>query len=201
MELLIAIPLKPFGVAKARLGPVLNAGQRSRLGRAVAARTTAMAAKTGARVAVVTSDQEVSRWAERQGVDVIAETRISGLNAAADAAVAVARSEGRGWAMLHADLPLLEFEELEGALASWEQGQIVVAPSYNGGTSLIVGDGPFPFSYGPDSFHRHLSAAADRARVVVRRGLALDLDTPRDLETAIRINPQLAMMWNRVRAT
>ncbi len=197
MDLLIAIPLKPFGVAKARLGSVLDARERSRLGQAIAARTVVLAAETGAKVAVVTNDQEVAEWTARQGVDVIAEPETGGLDAAADAATAAAEGDGRGWAILHADLPLLEPEELKSALAKWQPGQIVIAPSYNGGTSLIVGDGPFTFAYGPSSFHRHLGTAAGRSRVVVRRGLTLDLDSPRDLETALLIKPQLALAWNR----
>ena len=198
MDLLIAIPLKPFGVAKARLAPVLSAGQRSRLGRTVAARTVAVAIETGARVAVVTGDPEVSEWAVAQGAGVITETGTGGLNAAATAAVAVALSQGRGWAILHADLPLLAFEELHDALASWRPGDTVLAPTYDGGTSLLVGDGKFPFAYGPASFHRHLRLAQGRAEVVVRRGLALDMDTPRDLKVALRINPRLADAWNTV---
>jgi len=199
VDLLIAIPLKPFGVAKARLAPVLSAGQRSRLGRTVAARTVAVATETGARVAVVTGDPEVSDWAVAQGAEVIAETGTGGLNAAASAAVVVALSEGRGWAILHADLPLLAFEELRDALARWRPGDTVLAPTYDGGTSLLVGDVKFPFAYGPGSFHRHLRLADGRAEIVVRRGLALDMDTPRDLQAALQINPRLADAWNTVR--
>ena len=197
MNLLIAIPLKPFSVAKARLKPVLDARQRSRLGRAIAAHTIEVAAETGAKVAVVTNDPDVSEWSAGQGAQVIPEPDHGGLNGAAAAAVATAQSGG--WAILHADLPLLVFEELHSALAKWQPGQIVLAPSYDGGTSLIVGDGPFPFTYGPGSFHRHLGAAGKRAEVVVRRGLALDLDTPRDLESILRINPDLTTAWSRLR--
>ncbi len=195
MDLLIAIPVKPFGVAKARLKPVLNADQRSRLGRSTAAATIHLACKTGARVAVVTGDAGVADWAVRQGVDVVSEPEPGGLDRAAAAAVKVAQSHGGGWAILHADLPLLEFDELESALGEWEPGKVVLCPSYDGGTSLLVGEGDFPFAYGPGSFHRHLSVTPTKTRVVVRRGLALDLDTPRDLITALRIKPWLDMAW------
>ena len=36
---LAGVPIKPFGIAKARLAPALDAGARSRLGRAIAAHT------------------------------------------------------------------------------------------------------------------------------------------------------------------
>ena len=55
--ILAAIPIKPFGVAKARLAPVLGQAERSRLGRAIAARTAGLAAAAGAEVVVVTADE------------------------------------------------------------------------------------------------------------------------------------------------
>ncbi len=195
MDLLIAIPVKPFGVAKARLRPVLNADQRSRLGRAIAAHTIDLASKTGGSVAVVTGDTGVANWAVRLGADVISEPEPGGLNEAA-AAVAALRKQGGGWAILHADLPLLELTELKGALEKWRAGQILLAPSYDGGTSLLVADGDFPFAYGPESFHRHLKVAPDRTRVVIRRGLAIDLDTPSDLLAALRLRPELEAAWD-----
>ena len=47
-EILAAIPIKPFGVAKRRLSTRLDAPARSRLGKAVAARTAAAAVERGA---------------------------------------------------------------------------------------------------------------------------------------------------------
>jgi 2-phospho-L-lactate/phosphoenolpyruvate guanylyltransferase len=85
--------------------------------------------------------------------------------------------------VLHADLPLLAARDLT---ESWRAsvGRTVIAPAHDGGTSLLAGTGPFPFSYGPGSFHRHLRAAPGAA-VVVRPGLALDLDTVGDLRVAL----------------
>ncbi|MBT8202293.1 MAG: 2-phospho-L-lactate guanylyltransferase [Acidimicrobiia bacterium] len=180
--MLIAIPVKPFGVAKARLSPVLNAAGRSRLGRAVAAHTVGTALMTGERVAVVTGDDGVAAWARRLGAEVIRETAGGGLNGAADAAVAGAG--GGDWLILHADLPGVAPADIEAARHLRQSADYVLAPSYDGGTSLIAGRGSFPFAYGAGSFHRHLRAAGGRARALVRTGLALDLDTPRDLDLA-----------------
>ena len=185
MKLLIAIPVKPFGVAKARLNPVLTGAERSRLGRAIAARTIERAKATGAVVAVVTGDRGVARWAETSGVEVVAEAPEYGvgLNGAATAAAARAERDQSDWLILHADLPLLSTSDLKDAIGRRRPGRFVIAPSYDGGTSLLLGTGRFPFSYGTGSFHRHLRAAGG-AEVVVRTGLALDLDTPRDLAAA-----------------
>lgn len=184
MHSLIAIPVKPFGVAKARLAPVLDAEGRRRLGKAVAAHTVQIAKDTGLSTAVVTADEGVARWARRLGVEVIPETAEdgSGLDGAARAAVARAGELGLPWIVIHADLPWLQIEELQHAIAAVSTGHVVLAPSYNGGTTLIGGaTSEFPFSYGRGSFHRHLQTAGEGAIVVTSPGLMLDLDDPRDL--------------------
>ena len=184
MHPLIAIPVKPFGVAKARLAPVLDADERRRLGKAVAAHTVVVALETGLPTAVVTADASVARWARNLGVQVIPETPElgSGLNGAARAAMACAGELGRPWIVLHADLPWLQTAELDHAIAAMSTGRAVLAPSYNGGTTLLGGTTTdFPFSYGTGSFHRHLQTAGEGAVVVTSPGLVLDLDDPRDL--------------------
>ncbi|MFZ0492300.1 MAG: 2-phospho-L-lactate guanylyltransferase [Acidimicrobiia bacterium] len=180
---LIAIPVKPFGVAKRRLSPVLDAKRRSVLGREVAARTMAAARATGAPVAVVTADAGVKTWARSQGVGVITDPG-QGLSAAARAAVAAAGS--RPWVILHADLPLIAPGDLELVIAGLKDAGSMIAPSYNGGTSVLAGRGAFPFRYGPASFRRHLAMARPSPVVVVRVGLAIDLDGPSDLAIASR---------------
>ena len=100
-----------------------------------------------------------------------------GLDGAARAVVGAAHGP---WAVLHADLPLLHHDDLGVALAAADEVGWAIAPSSDGGTSFLAGIGDFPFSYGSGSFHRHL-AAHPGAAVVVRRGLAVDLDTPADL--------------------
>jgi 2-phospho-L-lactate guanylyltransferase (CobY/MobA/RfbA family) len=59
----------------------------------------------------------------------------------------------------------------------------MIAPSNDGGTSLLGASRRIRFAYGPASFHRHLLRLRD-PRVVVRLGLALDLDDASDLEAA-----------------
>ena len=181
MNPLIAIPVKPFGVAKARLSPVLDASQRRRLGMSVAAHTVTTAVRTGVTTVVVTGDRGVARWANGLGVDVVADSG-TGLDGAARAAVAHAGGVGRPWIILHADLPILQSRDLAEPLAAVSAGRPALAPSYNGGTTLVgAAADTFDFSYGPGSFHRHLHAAGEAAVVVTTPGLMLDLDDPRDL--------------------
>ncbi|NNL68877.1 MAG: 2-phospho-L-lactate guanylyltransferase [Acidimicrobiia bacterium] len=198
MSLLLAIPVKPFGVAKARLSPVLDARRRSLLGKRIAAHTVGEAGATGARVAVVTGNTGVAAWAGELGVEVIGESGVygTGLNGAATAATTDAGRTGSDWMILHADLPHLTRRDLTEAIDRFAPGRYVLAPSYNGGTTLLMGTGPFAFHYGPGSFHHHLRSAGQKAEVLVRRGLALDLDTPNDLETA----RTLGMTWQKTSA-
>lgn len=179
--MLAAVPIKPFGVAKARLSPVLDAVDRSRLGRAVAANTLAAIASAGVTAVVVTASPVVARWAQRQGVEVIRDPD-DGLSAAAAAAVAAIDGP---WAIFHADLPWIAVPDVIAVANAVAKGQAVLAPAADGGTNVIAGSGSFPFAYGPGSFGRHLAAARGRSPVVLTRpGLALDLDTPRDYAIA-----------------
>ena len=178
----VGVPVKGFSGAKARLASVLDPASRRALGRAVADRTLRLLDAAGGvrRVVVVTGAPEVVDWARSGGRAVIAEEP-GGLDGAA---AAVVRAAGvHRWAVIHADLPLLTACDLEVVLAAAERHGTVLAPSSDGGTSFVSGTGRFPFAYGVASFHRHLRAAPDAA-VVVRRGLAVDLDTPDDLAAA-----------------
>lgn len=171
----IGIPVKPFGVAKARLAPLLDATGRARLGMAIAARTIRVAARVGS-PAVVTGDDAVAEWAAAHGADVIRE-QPGGLDGAASAIVADA--DGGPWMVLHADLPRVRPDDLRHVAHALDTVPAVLAPSWDGGTSLYASTGPARFSYGPGSFHRHLRRSPG-ALVLVRPGLALDLDTPSD---------------------
>jgi 2-phospho-L-lactate guanylyltransferase len=196
VNLFIGIPVKAFGVAKARLSEQLSPAQRSLLGRSIALNTALEATRTGAFVAVVTGSDAVAAWARDIPVDVVPESGENGLNGAA--ADVVGAAGDRPWMILHADLPLVTSNDLLAAIDLWQHGTTVISPSHDGGTSLIMGTGPFRFAFGPGSFHRHVKAAGTGAAVIVRTGLALDLDTPRDLEAAHALG--MSETWHRVPA-
>ena len=183
--MIAAIPIKPFGVAKARLAPVLGPAARSRLGRAVAARTAVLAADAGADVVIVAADDGVAAWAKAHGFGVVREMPElgGGLNGAARSAVRHAALLDMRWMIVHADLPVVTRSDLRLVFDAARAGPVIV-PSYDGGTNLIAAaDAEFPFSYGAGSFHRHF-AEMPGATVVATPRLSLDLDTPRDLDTA-----------------
>lgn len=130
---------------------------------------------------VVTDSQDVVRWGRALGVDAVVQTS-PGLTGAGQALIDAA--SGQPWLMVHADLPLATGADFAALVGALDNHSTVLAPSYDGGTPAIGSTGGFPFSYGPGSFRRHL-AMAPSATVVVRRGLALDLDRIDDLAVAI----------------
>ncbi len=180
---LVGVPVKPFGVAKSRLAPRLDAAARRRLGQALALRTASRAAEAGGEPAIVTGDAGVAAWAGANGIEVIPEPA-PGLDAAASAVVAAAALSGRPWLIVHADLPLLTEDDLARVMEIAGADRPALAPARDGGTNVLAGSGRFRFAYGPDSFHRHLRRAGSRAVVVTNVSLALDLDTLADLEAA-----------------
>lgn len=169
----VVLPLR--GVpGMSRLAGVLDPPARSRLTLELADRLVDAAAEAGLEVIVVTASLEVRAWAAGRGLAVVDDPG-GGLDAAATAGTAAVA--GR-WALVHGDLPLVDARDL---LALTDGDDLpVLAPSKDGGTSAVVDRGAFPFAYGPGSFARHL-ARVPHARVVVRPGLAVDLDRPHDL--------------------
>ena len=182
MTRIVAIPVKPFGVAKMRLSGLLTARQRQALGVELARRTANAAIAAGAAPLILSADEVVSEWAAGQGYDVLLDEG-SNLDEAAHAATAFAGDEP--WVICHADLPLLRGEDLRRAVSLMEGGSWVLAPSSDGGTSLIGGTGQFDFAFGPASFHRHLARLAHRTvHVMTSLGTLLDLDVPGDFAAA-----------------
>ncbi len=187
MEVLAAVPVRQAISPKARLATVLSPGTRRLLSLEMAARVVGAIEEAGGRPLVLAADRVVMDWACQRGWEAI-EDRTPSLNGAAAGAVAVATGREMGWMIVHADLPLLTADDLRDSLAAVGSGSWVLAPSSDGGTSLIGGSGDphFGFAYGEGSFHRHLARLRRRpVKIVFRPGLALDLDRPSDLEATL----------------
>ena len=89
--------------------------------------------------------------------------------------------------ILHADLPLLQQADVDAVLDEAEAVGIALAPDRHGtGTNALAlcNGRSVTFQFGADSFPRHFEQDSDAA-VIRREGLALDLDTPEDLERAL----------------
>jgi 2-phospho-L-lactate guanylyltransferase len=92
----------------------------------------------------------------------------------------------RGYAaimIIHADLPLLQADEVEACLSiAASQGIAIATDRAGSGTNMLaIADGrPFAFRFGPDSRLLH-AAQAKNMSVIQCPGLSTDIDTPEDL--------------------
>jgi 2-phospho-L-lactate guanylyltransferase len=184
---LAGVPVKPFAAAKQRLAPVLSLPARMAISQELTRRTCQALATAGAEPLILAADRDVARWAQNLGLEAAFDLGSSLTRAAA--AVPARAGGRRPWLICHADLPFLDATVLAHAIRLLEGGRPVIAPSRDGGTPLLGARLPrFAFSYGPLSFHRHLTALAALQPVVLAdRRLAVDLDQPSDLEAARRV--------------
>lgn len=180
--MIAAIPVRSFRFGKARLASALSNEARHRLGRGLASRMAETVFAVGWEPLVVSADIEVEAWAQENGLRFIKDPD-KGLDLAAAAGVEAAAENGDRWLVIHSDLPLIAPSDLGGLEDLVEEGD-VLAPSADGGTSLISASRPLEFAYGPGSFHRHLPLLT-RPRVIALTGLLHDLDSPGDLASAI----------------
>lgn len=175
------IPVKSFRVGKSRLAGALSDAEREDLARTLAA--AVVRACAGLSPHVVCEDPDVAAWARSPGADVIVPPT-AGLNAVVRHGVKALGGRGhRRVLVAHADLAepdsLPELDELDGT--------VLVPDLTLDGTNVVRVDtaAGFRFSYGPNSFARHLSEAeriGGPVHVVRDHGLALDLDDPGDID-------------------
>jgi 2-phospho-L-lactate guanylyltransferase len=186
------IPVKPLTDAKSRLAAVLPDDVRRRLVRMMLEDVIVALTEAGlsGRIMVVTPDLEIEALALGLGAGVLRERGAQGLNAAIDSGLLYARELGALQALIvPGDVPLASSGELARVLAGANAGHcaVVLAPAANGdGTNAMLLAPPDVIrpSFGPDSFVRHLAAAAARridTQVLHLPGLAADIDTPADL--------------------
>ena len=191
-EIHAVLPVKDLEEAKQRLAPILDSAERQGLFRAMLEDVLAAicGAKRVAEVVMVTRHREARAFAERYGVQVLAEAENLGQSAAVTFA-AQALGERRVGAMiaLPADVPLASADDIDAVLAAHGPAPAVtIAPAHDKlGTNAVVCSPPdvLAFRFGDNSFFPHL----DKARalgiepaVVERTGLALDIDNPADLK-------------------
>ncbi len=181
MSLLVVVPLRSFRLGKTRLAAELSDERRQMLGSTLAETVSTAIREAGLTAAVVTADDEVAEWASLRG-HLLVDDPGTGLDAACRAGVMTAP---RRWAVVHGDLPLVSGADMEFLADLVRAGRDVIAPSSDGGTTVLSARGPIEFAYGPASFHRHLPQLDDPV-VVARRGLLHDLDSIADFESAAR---------------
>lgn len=189
MTTVALIPVKELSRAKARLAPVLDGAARRELALTmfcdVLAAALACPALDG--VAVVSHDPTVLSLAAESSAEGLSEP--GNLNEALTAASHKLRRRGVDrLVVLAADLPLANASSIEAVVRA--DADVVVVPSGDGGSNALAlpREGPpdaIAFQFGPDSARRHLAAAQQAGLRSLRLdlpALALDIDTPADLE-------------------
>ena len=187
----LVIPAKGFEGAKQRLSKVLKPHERARLARATLTDTlTACCQARGlAGVGVVTCDTATAEVATLIGAEVLWEPQAQGHTQAVTFGVQICMERGfTSMLTMPGDIPLLTTADVETmAKPPAPFVPVVLAPNRDDlGTNALLLSPPdcLPFSFGHDSFKRHLQLAAERQLAVeIRRlpRLALDIDEPEDL--------------------
>jgi 2-phospho-L-lactate/phosphoenolpyruvate guanylyltransferase len=194
------IPVKRFGQAKQRLLDRLDRPQRAAIVKAMLADVLAAtsAADSIERVIVVTGERRAERLALRHAqrsttpLEVLQEPKDRGHSEAATLGIVRALALGAQCsALLPGDCPLLDAAELDDALGRMAGGRVAVIPDRHGtgtnGLLLAPADAIGP-AFGPGSADRHRERAERAGFEVATEALesmALDLDTPDDLEALV----------------
>ena len=185
------VPVKPFRLAKQRLGGVLSPSRRATLARALMMHTLdvlgkCVAAGRLARVLVVSTDPMALGLARRRGAVALREPG-DGLNAALAQARVYAQAHGaQATLVVPADLPALSIADVSALLALTDHAGVVIAPSYDGGTNALFTCPPdvLHYAYGRGSCAEHVAQAETsgcRVEICSAPGFTYDLDTPHDL--------------------
>jgi 2-phospho-L-lactate guanylyltransferase len=172
------IPIRDFE-GMTRLEGILQPEERRDLSRDLADLALAAVAGTTMSPIVLTSDGTVRMWADRCGVRVMAD---SGGGLSASVTSAISEHALPDWLVTHADMPFVTADALSNLAEAASGSGHALAPSIDGGTNAIAGTGAFRFSYGPGSFHRHLSLAP-AAAVISDPALAIEIDTEMHLRS------------------
>jgi 2-phospho-L-lactate guanylyltransferase len=206
MRTFAILPVKSFDVAKQRLREGLDPASREALVEAMFTDVLDALRRTEvARIVVVTASPAARRIASGRGAAVLTDGQ-SGHNAAAGLGIGAALEGGADRALLvPGDCPALSPEELRELLRrpADSPSAIVVPDRHGTGTNALLLTPPDSLtpSFGPGSCQRHVALAEARgmtADVVDVPSLALDIDTPDDLECLAGLPADRARLTRRL---
>ncbi|GCF09505.1 hypothetical protein KDI_30690 [Dictyobacter arantiisoli] len=138
-------------------------------------------------ISVVSSDQDVLRYAQQWGAQALLEEQ-AGHNPALTAAATYEYQHGTTALLtISADLPLLQVEDVCNLVEIAHQHDVIIAPSQDGtGTNALLTRPPLvlPYRFGINSRYHHQYEAEQRQLryyCYSSIGLALDIDTIEDI--------------------
>jgi 2-phospho-L-lactate guanylyltransferase len=190
------LPAKQFEEAKQRLAPAVQLGTRRALMESMFSDALLALRRVPSidQVFVVTSDSVASQIAGGNDAIVIEDTA-SSHSEAAQLGISRALAMGATRALLvPGDCPLLDPIELEQLLSRpvAERSVLIVPDRHGEGTNALLLTPPdvMPPSFGEGSRQRHADLAVSHGavpEVVGLPSLALDIDTPEDLEELLEM--------------
>ena len=192
MRATAVVPVKRFAVAKSRLGPGVEETRRPELVTAMVADVleAIAAARQVERTIVVSQEPAAAELAAAAGAELVSDFDDTSHSAAALAGAGAAETAGaRCVALLPGDCPLLDPNELDRLITHGVQGRsaLIVPDRHGSGTNALLLTPPDSLepAFGPGSRERHVAnarAAGTTPEVVGVPTLALDVDTPEDLD-------------------
>lgn len=192
MSIWAIVPVKPLRLGKSRLSGVLSDDERTVLNRMFLENALFILRATPqiGQTLVVSRDPAALAIAREFGARTVLEDGTPNLNNALQRATTLARAfDVNGVLILPADLPLLSQGDLENFIAAGSlPPSVTIAPDrHKDGTNalLVSPPGLITYVYGPKSFENHCElgrATGAQVNIVYNHNLALDLDTPADLD-------------------
>ncbi len=175
MDAHVLVPLKALDLAKSRLADALSADERAELMRSLLERVVGVVREAGVeRITVVTAESIA-------GYDIWLDRGLAWNDALAAAAAEVVTTPIV--AVISADLPLVQPDEVEELLEATPAQGIAIARALDGGTNAVSMRPPglVRTHFGePQSAAVHAGLGVEHV-VVDLPGLAFDVDTPEDL--------------------
>lgn len=200
MTIWAIVPVKPLRLGKSRLAGVLSDDERTVLNRMFLENALYILRETPqiGQTLVVSRDPAALAIAREFGARTVLEDGTPNLNNALQRATLLARAfETEGVLILPADLPLLTQADLENFLSHIHTSpNVTISPDrhLDGTNALLVSPpGLIKYEYGPKSFEKHCNLAREAGatlEIIHNPNLALDLDTPEDLDlfNATKVN-------------
>lgn len=200
------VPLKDLVAAKTRLSGLLRPTERRALAQAMAEDVLSVLCGHPdiARVTLVSDDPSAAMLAQRYGARHWSESSLAahGLNPViAAASRRILADVDAPLLVLHADLPLLTAADVAAIVAAQQQqrGLVIGCDQRRSGTNLLAFDAQSvpEFAFGEqscDAHERWAVVAGVPVDVVLRPGIALDVDDPEDLQVLMT---SIAEGWDR----
>ncbi|HTQ16083.1 2-phospho-L-lactate guanylyltransferase [Mycobacterium sp.] len=198
-DIALIVAVKRLAAAKTRLAPVFSARTRENVVLAMLIDTLTAAGRVRSMrsITVVTPDGDAAAAATNLGADVLADPTPEGDPDPLNSAIAAAEREVSGASVnvvvLQGDLPALQTQELEEAIAAARHHRrSFVADRLGTGTAALCAFGtPLDPQFGSDSSARHRRSGAIEL-TGAWPGLRCDVDTPADLAAARRLGVGVA---------